>query len=427
MFGAAGTAAAPASTGFGPTAMGAFGSGPATASASPAPFGSPATSAAPSLFGTTGTTPATPSFGTPTLKRSMSNPSLPKFGATNTPTATPQATGPAPAANPSSSTSLFGSTTTAASGTSLFGSAAPSTKAPTLTASSAFGSTTATPAPAFGNPAPPTTNLAFGAQAHPPSTAPTQPGQGHVWDQLMLLKEYWNPQSPLCQFKHYFYNLVDPVQVHLYTCPPDHDPALWDQAQQANPDPTCLVPALAIGFEDLKRRADQQQQEAQAHQVKLAEIGDTLAHLNTKHTVDTVAKIAEFRRRHREQLHRILRLMKLLQVLRYRGQTLRPEEEIMRVRLEALLNELVKPGQLQRKAQDLWAQSQNLLLMQKSRQVYSTPFGHIRYEVTNPTDLENCVNLLDNYQAGLARMTALVQQDLADTQALLARSEQSSV
>ncbi|KAJ1972358.1 hypothetical protein H4R34_005434 [Dimargaris verticillata] len=121
--------------------------------------------------------------------------------------------------------------------------------------------------------------------------------------------------------------------------------------------------------------------------------------------------------------------MKLLQVLRYRGQTLRPEEEMMRVRLGALLNKMVKPGQLQlqRRAQDLWAQFQNLLLLQKSRQVYSTPFGHICYEVTNPADLENCINLLDNYQVGLARMTTLMQKDLADTQALLTRPERSNM
>ncbi|KAJ1972359.1 hypothetical protein H4R34_005435 [Dimargaris verticillata] len=291
MFGATSTATAPASLGFGSGITGAFGDGSssATSSAILAPFGSPATNAAPSLFGNmaTGTTSANPSFGTPTLKRSMSNPSLPKFGATNTSTAAPQAASPAPVANTGSSTSVFGSATTAASGAGLFGSAAPSTKAPMFAAPSVFGSTAATPALTFGSTAQSTINPAFGTQVPPPPTATTQPGQGHVWDQLMLLKEYWNPQSPLCQFKHYFYNLVDPAQVHLYTCPPDHDPALWDQAQQANPDPTCLVPALAVGFDDLKRRADQQQQEVQAHQAKLAEIGDKLAHLNTKYTVDT--------------------------------------------------------------------------------------------------------------------------------------------
>ncbi|KAI8320923.1 hypothetical protein GQ54DRAFT_237333, partial [Martensiomyces pterosporus] len=66
--------------------------------------------------------------------------------------------------------------------------------------------------------------------------------------QIMFIKDCWDPASPNYQFRHYFYNVTDPGQAHLYQCPPGHDPVLWQQAQSDNPDPSTLVPVLANGF-----------------------------------------------------------------------------------------------------------------------------------------------------------------------------------
>ncbi|KAJ1953310.1 hypothetical protein IWQ62_006022, partial [Dispira parvispora] len=185
-------------------------------------------------------------------------------------------------------------------------------------------------------------------------------------------------------------------------------------AQQDNPDPTCLVPALAVGFGDLQKRAEQQKHEAALHQAKLEEISDKLSKLNRQHALDNHGRLIEFKRRNKEQSFRILRLMKMMQIVRYRGQTLRGEEEMIRVRLERMTQELDKPGQLQRKAQDLWAQAQNLMV-QRLR-LHRTPLGTVRYEVTSNEEFEKCVNILDNYQAGLSQLTSVMQQDLQEVQ-----------
>ncbi|RKP36716.1 nucleoporin complex subunit 54-domain-containing protein [Dimargaris cristalligena] len=274
------------------------------------------------------------------------------------------------------------------------------------------------------NPTAPAAAPAIGFPSQPvvAATQLQRHNQNHAWDQIQLVIESWNPHSPLCQFRHYFYNLVDPAQVGLYTCPPDHDPALWEQAQLENPDPTCLVPALAVGFEDLRKRMDQQETEATAHITKLDEISEKLTQLRHLHQVETLARLAEFRRRNQEHAYRIQRLVKMVQVLRFRGQTLRPEEEVVRVRLEAMLNELTRPGQLQRRSQDLWTQTQTGLAQRRGQgnggRVCATQHGNIRYEVASDVDLETCVNLLDNYQAGLTQFTGIVQQHLVDTKSL---------
>jgi nuclear pore complex protein Nup54 len=59
----------------------------------------------------------------------------------------------------------------------------------------------------------------------------------NVWQALALLKSYYDPKSPYCRFRHYFYNVVNPQEIHLYQKPADHDPEEWTAAQKANPDP----------------------------------------------------------------------------------------------------------------------------------------------------------------------------------------------
>ncbi|KAJ7832871.1 hypothetical protein B0H14DRAFT_2802242 [Mycena olivaceomarginata] len=75
-----------------------------------------------------------------------------------------------------------------------------------------------------------------------------------------------------------FYNRVDPVQVGLYGRPPNTtNNALWARAVRENPDPGCLVPAITVGFDDLRQRMDAQGTQAGAHQEKLKELKTRLA------------------------------------------------------------------------------------------------------------------------------------------------------
>lgn len=45
---------------------------------------------------------------------------------------------------------------------------------------------------------------------------------------------------------------MHPSEVKMYQPAPGEDRILYDQALLDNPDPTCMVPVLATGFEGLK-------------------------------------------------------------------------------------------------------------------------------------------------------------------------------
>ncbi|KAJ3127382.1 hypothetical protein HK101_005585, partial [Irineochytrium annulatum] len=157
-----------------------------------------------------------------------------------------------------------------------------------------------------------------------------------VEDKFREIESYWNVNSPNCQFKHYFYNMVHPNEVQRYSRPPNHDATLYDQAMQDNPDPSCMVPVLAVGFEDIKKRIAQQDEANRAHRAKLEEIDSKLDSLERKHQLETTVKLDEFRRRHTELARRVLFVMRRVHVLRNKGYPIRAEEEALRVRLEAL-------------------------------------------------------------------------------------------
>ena len=88
--------------------------------------------------------------------------------------------------------------------------------------------------------------------------------------------------------QHFFYNFVDPTQVHFYGRPSNAvNDAAWEKAVRENPDPSwyvwmtlhgqalfsrnpaSLVPVLAVGLDDLQQRVEAQTKQAAEHQEKL--------------------------------------------------------------------------------------------------------------------------------------------------------------
>jgi nuclear pore complex protein Nup54 len=355
-------------TGFGTQPTTGFGGFGATSTATSTPFGG--TSTAPTGFGAATTTPSstgfsfgaastaptsTPSFGGfgAASTAPTSAPSFGGFGTTSTaPTSTPAfggfgATSTAPTSTPSfggfgatttsapASTGLFGApATSSAGGFGGFGNAAAAKPSfnlgTTTTGGSLFGAKPATTS-LFGN----TATTGFGqpqnsealnkqrglqvyqilSQIEQEERAKSTPSitsedykPDNVWHSLALLKSWWDPKSPHCRFKHYFYNVVAPNEVQLYQKPVDHDQKAWDKAQEMNPDRTKMVPALAIGFDDVQKRMDEQHKLSEAHSAKLAELETILKDIQKKSQLDTAVKLEDYKRRHMQTAQRVIKV-----------------------------------------------------------------------------------------------------------------------
>ncbi|KAI0058469.1 hypothetical protein BV25DRAFT_1239656 [Artomyces pyxidatus] len=237
----------------------------------------------------------------------------------------------------------------------------------------------------------------------------------------------WTPNSPLNRFQHYFYNLVDPAQVHLYGRPANAtNEALWQRAVRENPDPSCLVPVLATSFDDLQKRVEAQTQQATAHQEKLKEIRSRIEKLSERHDMSNAARLNKATAAQAQLTHRLLKLVQHLHLLipALRSSSIRPEEEALRAVLEEIDGEIRRPGGMGRivgKLNELWALVGALNAM-RSGHSRGVSDG-VEWAVVDEDGLNQIVQILAEQQAGLAHLTKILQKDLRDTAVIYGEGE----
>ncbi|PVG01642.1 hypothetical protein CPB86DRAFT_82304 [Serendipita vermifera] len=158
------------------------------------------------------------------------------------------------------------------------------------------------------------------------------------------------------KFQHVFYNVVDPAQVSLYTRPVYVSDGLWEKAVKENPDPRRMVPAFAMGTEDLQKRADAQAKAAEACKVKLDEIRTKLTALSQRHVLSTSLRSQKLSNNHTLLFQRAVRLSQHLHLLipLVRSSAIRPEEEMLRARLESIEDELRRGNASKGKMNEMW-------------------------------------------------------------------------
>ena len=157
-------------------------------------------------------------------------------------------------------------------------------------------------------------------------------------DQLIKLKNMWDPTHQDNAFQHYFYNKVPADQVALYSKPPHHPQNKWDEAVRNRPDGS-QVPVLAVGFGDLQKRTNLQQQQVATYRVRMHQIVDVLGQLQQKHALDTSTRIQSVKTSHSLLLQRTTLLAGKIQVLKYRGYAMRPDEQLARQKLQKLVGQ----------------------------------------------------------------------------------------
>ncbi|KAF5392727.1 hypothetical protein D9757_000943 [Collybiopsis confluens] len=385
----------------------------------PGLFGSTTTNTNP-LFGNTSTTNA-PS-GTGSLFGGASTSTNPLFGGST------MASGQAGTGIGTSS--LFGSTNNTPpavntgntlGGSSLFG------------GNNTFGASTLGTS-ALGKPAVGLSSNTLGSQYQ---GADAQVQFARLQEKIESIYGAWNAQNPAsCRFQHYFYNTVEPSQVNLYGRPVNAvNEALWQKAIRDNPDPTCMVPVLAIGFDDLQGRVDAQAAQSAEHKEKLLVLQKTLHALATNHSTLTVPRLQRYSALQTQLMHRLLRLVQHLHLVipSVRSSAISESEEALRASLEEVVvevgvsgrltsnpnpsDEAFGKGRLKSKLGELWAVIGSLKAREQS--LNATFGGSSEWKVVDDEGLARIAQILAEQQAGLAHLTKILHKDLKDLAVIL--------
>ncbi|CAO3610749.1 unnamed protein product [Cunninghamella echinulata] len=245
-----------------------------------------------------------------------------------------------------------------------------------------------------------------------------QQQQQNVWQQLALIRAHWDPTSPLCQFRHYFYNMVPPNEVHLYVRPSTQDEQLWNEAQKNNPDPTCMVPVLAVGFDDILKRMEIQDQQSELHKNKLEEISQRLETVQRNYELGSQARLEEHKRRHIDLTQRLIRLLRLVQTLRYKGFPLNDGEMALQKNFQELASQSNSPDQLFNKMLHLWSQLQSI---KKARLQALGQYDEntlCTWETLNENDTNRIAKVLADEQQGLSHVINILKKDMEDVETL---------
>lgn len=239
-----------------------------------------------------------------------------------------------------------------------------------------------------------------------------------IVEQLQRLKNAWDPTHPDCAFQHYFYNRVPPDEVALYVKPLHHNQQKWDEAVANRPE-NSVVPALAVGFSDIQKRVQLQEQQVMAYRVRMHEIVNKLGELSQKHDLSTTIKISEATLRHLELARRSLALAAKVQVLKGRGYALQSEEENLKQRLKELSIKINDPSVFGR-MNELWARM--TFIREKAKSIEKEREGGIMISINWRKDeeqLEKIAKVLSDQHAGISYVIHILKGDLSEVEKTL--------
>nr|XP_057920107.1 nucleoporin p54 isoform X3 [Doryrhamphus excisus] len=200
---------------------------------------------------------------------------------------------------------------------------------------------------------------------------------------------------------------LSPAQLKqlLQSAPAGVDPIIWEQAKVDNPDPEKLIPVPMVGFKELLRRLQIQEQMTKQHQTRVDIVSNDISELQ-KNQATTVAKIAQYKRKLMDLSHRVLQVLIKQEIQRKSGYAIQVDEEHLRVQLDTIQSELNAPTQFKGRLNELMSQ----IRMQNH-------FGAVRSEERYSVDadlLREIKQHLKQQQDGLSHLISVIKDDLED-------------
>eukprot|EP01122_Echinamoeba_exundans_P011421 TRINITY_DN453_c1_g1_i3.p1 TRINITY_DN453_c1_g1~~TRINITY_DN453_c1_g1_i3.p1 ORF type:complete len:379 (-),score=89.34 TRINITY_DN453_c1_g1_i3:1079-2188(-) len=256
------------------------------------------------------------------------------------------------------------------------------------------------------------TNAGNNAGGAAMATTPT-----NIFQRLQAVASALDPTSPSTnQFKYAFFNrLPNPGDVKRVQTPAYIDANVQRQAIIHNPDPESMVPVWAIGFHDLKRRADEQDKMTDEHAKRLENAALFIQDLQRR-LQNSQQKMSAIRDKMAQQAHKHLHMAATIEVLRSRGIPIQPEEDAWRVRLQAIYSELQKPNEFRGRLNEI--QSKARMLSDGRGPMHLAAMLSAASNTLSEADLEAIATFLDDQRRGIAQLTNLVKNDLANLELL---------
>lgn len=251
-------------------------------------------------------------------------------------------------------------------------------------------------------------------------------------DQLIKLKEQWDPNSPKCLLKTHLYNKFTEEEMAVLMQQPrpaNETPEDWDHAMSNRPGPL-YYPVKVTSFSEVAQRIEVQLDHVAKGRILLNKINDELTQLLSKHDLDNTTRIMKAKVRHTKLARRLLRLATILAILKLKGYPLLPEEEEISKQFQALNAKITDPNAPVSKLSDLYAR---LAILKGRSEELSTHLessiqtmnGGLK-SVTNgsrevsgegSTQLDLIISLLTKLlykqQVGLSYLNEVLQKDLA--------------
>ncbi|WWC67993.1 uncharacterized protein I206_101912 [Kwoniella pini CBS 10737] len=252
----------------------------------------------------------------------------------------------------------------------------------------------------------------------------------------------WDGNSPDCRFKYFFYNVVEEGTTSRYGRPAGaNDDAKWVKALRDNPDPNSMVPVLATGWADVKKREQQQENLASVHQQRVKELQAALSH--TRQTsLSASIRLSNLQAQQTQLLHRLIHVVS--QTPQYvpiiQSTAFKQEEADMQKQLENVKSELegkgknsIKPsssshglnhhnktskGRLLGQVNELWGQLEEIRRKRKnSRQNDWLNNGEDNW-LLDEKALSEVAEILSTQQMALQKLSGLVHEGLEDTEVI---------
>ncbi|KAK7679400.1 hypothetical protein QCA50_017620 [Cerrena zonata] len=176
-------------------------------------------------------------------------------------------------------------------------------------------------------------------------------------DQLLKIKEQWDPNSPKCALKTHLYNKFNDQEINMLLSqqrPANESSEDWDAAMSNRPTPQ-HYPIKITSFTEVAQRVEVQLDHVAKSRILLNTINDRQSALSSKHDLDNTTRILKAKAKHTKLSRRLLRLATILAILRLKGYPLLPEEEEISRQFDLLNDKLNDPNASLGKLNDVFA------------------------------------------------------------------------